>query len=82
MRVRPQRRLDRGRAGADQADDQAVERDADDDDERQRQPDRFPQQRAQLRREHLGERFDGVVEHGGKLNHCFPDAVQRETVHR
>jgi hypothetical protein len=40
-----------------------VEHDADHDDQRQRQRDRFPQHRAQRRREYLSEGIDGVVEH-------------------
>ena len=64
VRLRPQRRLDRSAAGADQPDDEAVESDSDGDDERQRKADRLPQHCAQPRRQHLVQCFDGIVEHG------------------
>jgi len=64
VRLRPQRRLDRSAAGADQPDDEAVESDSGGDDERQRKANRLPQYAAQPRRQHLVQCFDGIVEHG------------------
>ena len=59
----PKCRLQRGAAGADQPDDQPVERDGGNDNEGERQCDRLPQHRAQRRRQYLSKRFDRVVEH-------------------
>jgi hypothetical protein len=64
MRQRAERPLGPGLARAGQPFQQAIERDAEHRQERDREPDRLEQHGAEWAREHLGQRLGGGVEHG------------------
>ena len=60
----PQHALGPYAAGGREPEQQVMDPDADQRDQHQRQPDRFEQYGAEWRGKHLGQRFDGGVEHG------------------